>query len=192
MSFRKEVEIREMIPRKWMISFATLYMISGIIMASCEAYLMSQGLILSVWQQFGPICGFRIGFGVIFITTGIFCLILLKKEKKKWPLLWIALFAIISLVLSCILIFGFDHRGKSTTLEMMDFGSLLDNYYNYGYYGHLLENILNLNVRNNDGSLYFPLFPWTFLIILMNIFPYWTTVISAGRIIKIKLLWSLE
>ena len=151
MSFRKDVEIREIIPRKWMISFATLYIISGIIIACCEAYLMSQGLILSVWQKFGPICGFRIGFGVIFITTGIFCLVLLKKEKKKWPLLWISLFAIISLALSCIIIFG-GRFGKSPTLEMMDFGSLFgDNYGNY-----ILKNILNLNFRNNDGSLYFP------------------------------------
>ena len=179
-----------MIPRKWMISFATLYIISGITMACCEAYLMSQGLILTIWQQFGPICGFRIGFGIIFIATGIMCLILLKKEKKKWPLLCIALFAIISLASSCILVFGFRY-GKSTTLEMMDFGSLLDDYYYYGH-NNILENILNLNVRNNDGSLFFPLFPWTFLIILMNVFPYWTAVISAGRIIFIKLLVTLN
>ena len=75
-------------------------MISGIIIGSCEIYLMSHG-IKSWYSLLGPIRGYRIGFSVIFIANGILCCILLKlNAKKKWIILITLFLTIVSLVMS--------------------------------------------------------------------------------------------
>ena len=99
-NIRGEDEIRLILPVKWITSFSIIYLISGIIIGSCEIYLMSHG-IKSWYSLLGPIRGYRIGFSVIFIANGILCCILLKlNAKKKWIILITLFLTIVSLVMS--------------------------------------------------------------------------------------------
>ena len=75
-------EIRFILPRLWLIFFGSIYIISGIILIFIETYLMSEGFIYW-WSSIGPFRGYRIGFGVVMLFTGILVLTLLKQPPKR-------------------------------------------------------------------------------------------------------------
>ena len=67
---------------QWLSVFASIYFVSSVLMSSCESYLLSQGIV-SYWSDLGPIHGVRIGLSVIFVCTGVTCLIMTKRAQKR-------------------------------------------------------------------------------------------------------------
>ena len=82
---------------QWLSVFAAIYFASSLLMSACESYLMSQGIV-SYWSDLGPIHGVRIGLSVIFVCTGVTCLIMVKRVQKRSTTLATLFLALSSLI----------------------------------------------------------------------------------------------
>ena len=176
-------EIKLILPRLWLIFFGSIYIISGIILICIEAYLMSEG-VKFLWSSIGPFRGYRIGFGVVMLFTGILVMTLLKEPPKRLKIVGATILAITTLVLSSILCDnGFSRSG-------MFFITMFGDKYN----NDRLQKILQISASEAiTGNFYFPFYPWTPLSILMNVFPFWTLMASVGTIfLTVYLLFSAQ
>ena len=54
--------------------------------------------IVSYWSDLGPIHGVRIGLSVIFVCTGVTCLIMTKRAQKRSTTIATLFLAITSLI----------------------------------------------------------------------------------------------
>jgi hypothetical protein len=78
---RTDEEIKNTLSKPWLAFLGLSYLIGGIIIGTCEGYLLASGLYTS--NRLGPICGVRIGFAVLFWATGISLMAVNFAAKKR-------------------------------------------------------------------------------------------------------------
>ena len=73
-------------------------------------------------------------------------------------------------------------------------GIKLGSFFGRGYENELMEHIMNSMAKETKtDKLYFPFYPWTPIVILMNVFPYWIITVSICLIILcLYLLFSIQ
>lgn len=175
-------EIRLMIPKNWLYSLASIYFISSIFMSICEIYLMSEG-ITSHWSDLGPIHGVRIGLAIVFISTGIMCICLVKREQKWSTLIGTFLVAIAALISASVLASFWYLRADMRLISTMGRPDL----------DSTKNKVLSHMQFNQDRKLYFPFQPWIYLMVLMNFWPILNVAISLALIfITLSLMISFH
>ena len=167
---RSVEEMRLMIPSKWLTGFAVTYIGTSIVISSCEAYLISLGII-SYYSDLGPIRGFRIAFSVIFIATALTCICLATKIQRRSTAIALFVFSILSLVAASFLSSFWYLRADMRFLSTM----------NYKDYEETKSKVLNVMARTTeDGKILFPFYPWTPIMVAMNCFPLLLIAISVS------------
>ena len=73
-------------------------------------------------------------------------------------------------------------------------GIKLGSFFGRGYENELMEHIMKSMAKETENNkLYFPFYPWTPIVILMNVFPYWIITVSICLIILcLYLLFSIQ
>jgi hypothetical protein len=85
--FRTDEEIKETLSKPWLAFFGLSYLIGGIIIGTCEGYLLVS--VLYGLNGYGypcyskGICGVRIGLAVLFWATGISLMALIFSKKRS-------------------------------------------------------------------------------------------------------------
>ena len=169
---RSVEEMRLMIPAKWLIGFAVTYIVTSIIISTCEAYLISMGII-SHYSDLGPIRGFRIAFSVVFISTAITCICLATKLQRRSTAIALFLFAILSLVAASFLSSFWYLRADMRFLSTMNFKD----------YEETKTKVLSHMTKTEEGKILFPLKPWSFIMVAMNCFPLLLITLSVSLIL---------
>ena len=154
----------------WILTLSLLMVISGLAIATSEAYLMANGVDLD-WYGDGDISGWRIGYGLTFALTGLMGLIL-KAKKKRWLSFIAFALSITSLAFASLLVCM-----RYYTAPQLNFTGTLEQEYILSR-----NSILESSLEDSDANLFYPLFPWTFLVLLMGTFPYFAFSASIGMI----------
>eukprot|EP00093_Oithona_nana_P011955 11955.XXX_370405_372069_1 [CDS] Oithona nana genome sequencing. len=179
---RSVEEMRLMIPAKWLIGFAITYIVTSIIISTCEAYLISLGII-SYYSDLGPIRGFRIAFSVVFISTAVTCICLATKLQRRSTAIALFLFAILSLVAASFLSSFWYLRADMRFLSTM----------NYKDYEETKTKVLSHMTKTEDGKILFPLKPWSFIMVAMNCFPLLLITLSVCLIfVCLNMFFSIK
>jgi uncharacterized membrane protein SpoIIM required for sporulation len=107
--FRTDEEIKETLSKPWLAFFGLSYLIGGIIIGTCEGYLLVS--VLYGLNGYGypcystGICGVRIGLAVLFWATGISLMALIFSKKRSKTTLS-ALLTLLTLVLGVASLIG--------------------------------------------------------------------------------------
>lgn len=137
--------------------------------------------ITSYYSDLGPIHGVRIGMSVIFISTAITCLCLIKRQQKKTTTISALFLATISLIAASVLSSFWYLRADMRLLSTMGNPA----------YDKIKNRVLSHMTLNSDGLLLFPFRPWTPMMLLMNCFPMLNIIASIALIfITLNILFS--
>ena len=141
---RSQQEMNLMVPNNWLWIIASQYFVSSLFISSGEIYLMADG-IKSYYSDLGPIHGVRIGLAIIFCSTGITCLCLIKRQQKKTATISALILAIISLIAASFLSSFWYLRADMRLLSTMGNPE----------YDQIKHRVLSHMSINSDGFLFF-------------------------------------
>ena len=160
----------------WILTLSLMMITSGLAIASSEAYLMINQVQKWDWYGYsfngvGDISGWRIGYGLTFSLTGLMGLIL-KAKKKRWISFITFVLSIISLAFASLLVCKSYYMAT-----LLNFAEKLNQKNDW-----ITNRILESSLANSEGNVFYPLFPWTFLVITMGTFPYFAFSATIGMI----------
>jgi hypothetical protein len=126
----------------------------------------------------GPIYGLRIGSGGLFVLTGLSLLILNSAQKKRRIAAGVTLVLALASLITAIFFASMSPQGTALkTLDVItDPYELYDKDFRTKFMAALWSDPVS-------GSYYFPLLPWTPIVIVMNSVPLYMLAISIGVLV---------
>ena len=169
-------EFKDKCKTNWILTLSLMMITSGLAIATSEAYLLNNGVQDLDWDEYGfsgvsNISGWKIGYGLTFAQTGLMGL-MLKAKKKRWLSFIAFALSITSFAFASLLVCKSYY-----TATQLNFAENLGQMYDW-----TTNSILESSLADSEGHLLYPLFPWTFLVLLMGTFPYFAFSASIGMI----------